>query len=113
MSKVSVKDSKAKLLHCFNMNRAASDGRAEHARQSAGHMGYTWSNNRHVRKAKMGFGNLKSDSGLQALNNYLTERSYIEVCFLLLPSLWFCFQSVPCASSGTFHCKPMLLCLEQ
>ena len=26
----------------------------------------------------MGFGNLKSDGGLQALNDYLAERSYIE-----------------------------------
>lgn len=26
----------------------------------------------------MGFGNLKSDGGLRALNDYLTERSYIE-----------------------------------
>ncbi len=31
-----------------------------------------------LRRSKMGFGNLKTESGLQALNSYLADKSYIE-----------------------------------
>lgn len=45
-------------------------------------------NSQHQNK-KMGFGDLKSKSGLEALNKYLEDKSYIEgyvylVCTLLL-----------------------------